>query len=139
MKRTLLALVTLVAGLLANDAAAQCDTIATICEKHISAEFVPDGQFHRALLRDDENAEFDMTFFGGTTYRLAGCSGLSDGNLVFNVLDRERNVLFSNADHGSAPYWDLVIAHTVDVTIEARLDPSKLSSGCAVLLVGIRR
>ena len=84
--RTLISTFTLVASLaFAAGASAQCDTIASLCEKNITAEYIPDGQFYRALLHDDEQAEFNLTLFGGTTYRVAACSGTSDGNLIFSV------------------------------------------------------
>lgn len=118
---------------------AQCDTIATLCEKNITAAYIPDGQFYRALLRADEVAEFDLTLFGGTTYRVAACSGTSDGNLIFSVYDKDRNLLYSNKDYNNDPYWDLVVANTLDVTINAELDPSKANSGCAVLLIGFKK
>lgn len=130
----------LAAGLLFGSvASAQCDTIASICEKHISAAYIPDGQFYRALLREDEMAEFDLTLYGGTTYRVAACSGLSDGNLIFSVLDKDRNVLYTNKEQNNDPYWDLVISSTIDVTIEAQLDQTKAASGCAVMLIGFKK
>ncbi len=130
----------LAAGILFGSAAsAQCDTIASICERHISASYIPDGQFYRALLREDEMAEFDLTLYGGTTYRVAACSGLSDGNLIFSVLDKDRTVLYTNKDQNNDPYWDLVITSTIDVTIEAQLDQTKAASGCAVMLIGFKK
>lgn len=139
MRRTIQSLL-LVAGLVcANGGFAQCDTIASLCEKNITAEYIPDGQFYRALLREDEVAEFDLTLFGGTTYRVAACSGTSDGNLIFSVYDKDRNLLFSNKDFNNDPYWDLVVANTLDVTINAELDPTKANSGCAVLLIGFKK
>ena len=125
--------------LLAASANAQCDTIASICEKHITTTYIPDGQFYRALLREDEMAEFSLTLFGGTTYRVAACSGTSDGNLVFSVLDKDRNVLYTNKEFNNDPYWDLVVSNTIDVTIEAQLDQTKASSGCAVMLIGFKK
>lgn len=135
-KRTLFAM--MLAGTMVG-AHAQCDTIATICEKHITTAYIPDGQFYRALLVGDEVAEFDLTLFGGTTYRVAACSGTSDGNLVFSVYDMQQNLLFTNKDQGNAPYWDLSITNTLDVTMQASLDPSKSGSGCAVLLIGFKK
>jgi len=138
--RTLKLLFALCAALLLGSAAsAQCDTIASLCEKHMTATYIPDGQFYRALLREDEVAEFGLTLFGGTTYRVVGCSGTSDGNLVFSVYDKDRNVLFTNKEHNNDPYWDLVIAHTLDVTVEAELDRTKANSGCAVMLIGFKK
>jgi hypothetical protein len=109
---------------LSVSAVAQCDTIASICEKHITTTYIPD---------------FDLTLFGGTTYRVAACSGTSDGNLVFSVYDKDRNVLYSNKEFNNDPYWDLVVSNTIDVTIEAQLDQTKASSGCAVMLIGFKK
>lgn len=120
-------------------ASAQCDTIATLCEKHITANFISDGQDYRSLLLDDEIAEFNMTLYGGSTYRFAACSGLADGNLIFSVYDQERNLLFTNKEYSNSPYWDFNITNTVDCIIEANLDPNSLASGCAVLLVGFKQ
>ncbi|MBS1646487.1 MAG: hypothetical protein JST67_04010 [Bacteroidetes bacterium] len=118
---------------------AQCDTIASVCAKHIISTFISDGQQYRALLLNpDETAEFKTTFFGETVYRLAACSGLTDGNLIFNIYDQERNLLFSNKDFKNAPYWDFKVKSTVDVTIEAKLNPVNGGSGCAVLLIGFK-
>lgn len=123
-----------------SKANAQCDTIANLCAKHIISSFISDGQQYRALLLNpDETAEFKTTFFGETVYRLAGCSGLTDGNLIFSIYDQERNLLFTNKDYKNAPYWDFKVKSTVEVTIEAKLDPSNNGSGCAVLLIGFKQ
>ena len=129
----------IVAGSLAKGHA-QCDTIANMCNKHISNQFISDGQQYRALLLNaDEIAEFNTTFYGGSTYRIAACSGMSDGNLVFSVFDKERNLLFTNSDYSNAPYWDFKIASTIDCIIEARLNNHNQGSGCAVLLIGFKQ
>ncbi|MFZ1687823.1 MAG: hypothetical protein WAU70_10400 [Flavobacteriales bacterium] len=116
-----------------------CDQIAEQCQRHITEQYIPDGQFYRTLLNGDETAEFDLTLFGGTTYRVAACSGTGDGNLFFSVVDKKGNVLFTNRDHGNGPYWDLVVSNTIDVAIEAQLDPAKAGSGCAVLMIGFKK
>jgi hypothetical protein len=120
---------------------AQCDSIASICAKHITAQYISDGQQYRALLLNaEETAEFKTTFFGNTVYRLAGCSGNSDGNLLFNIYDEENHLLFTNSSQKNAPYWDFKVRNTMDVRIEANLDPLKnASSGCAVLLIGFKQ
>ena len=119
---------------------AQCDTIASLCAKHIIASFVSDGQLYRSLLLNpEETAEFKSTFFGETVYRIAACSGMNDGNLIFNIYDQERNLLFTNKDYKNAPYWDFNVKSTVEITLEAKLDPSSNGSGCAVLLIGFKQ
>ena len=117
----------------------QCDTIADICVKHMTSGFLSDGQQYRALLRTDEMAEFDVTLYGGSTYRITACSGFGDGNLIFTILDQERNVLFSNNEYEMSPYWDFQMTSTMDVIIEAKLKPSDAESGCAVMLIGFRQ
>ena len=129
-----------VIGLITSTASfAQCDTIASLCDKHITASFISDGQDYRSLLLDDEIAEFNMTLYGGSTYRFAACSGLADGNLIFSVYDKERNLLFTNKDYANSAFWDFTITNTLDCIIEAQLDPNNLASGCAVLLVGFKQ
>jgi len=98
-----------------------CDTVATLCENNISKQYISDGQNYRALLLDDEIAEFNMVLYGGSTYRFAACSG------------------FTNKEHSNAPYWDFKITNTLDCIIEAQLDPNVSASGCAVLLVGFKQ
>jgi hypothetical protein len=120
---------------------AQCDTIANICAKHIISTFISDGQQYRALLlNSEETAEFRSTFFGETTYRIAACSGTSDGNLVFNIYDEKRNLLFSNRNQRNAPYWDFKVKSTLETIIEAQLDANRNpGSGCAVILIGFKQ
>ncbi len=116
---------------------AQCDTIASLCAKHIMSPYISDGQQYRALLLADQNAEFHATFYGGGTYRIAACTGLKDGNLVFSVFDEERNLLFSSKDFKNASYWDFKVNSTLDVILEATL--SGAQSGCAVVLIGFKQ
>src|ERR1035437_3725397 len=117
---------------------AQCDTIASVCAKHLASPFISDGQQYRALLLADQTAEFHTTFYGGATYRIAAASGFKDGNLVFSVYDEERNLLYSNKDFKNAPYWDFKVNSTLDVIIEANLGGSA-TSGCAVVLIGFKQ
>lgn len=136
MKRLLYIAAFIFGSLAAN---AQCETIADYCEHNLSADYISDGQFYRALLYNDQIAEFETTFFGGSRYRIAACSGTADGNLVFKIYDEEGNLLFSNKDFSNAPHWDFVVEATMHCTIEATLDTNKQTSGCAVLLIGFKQ
>jgi hypothetical protein len=141
MKNKILALSIAITGLLvATEAKAQmCDTIATICAKHLSTQYISDGQLYRTLLLNDQTAEFRTTFYGGTTYRVCACTGNTDGNLIFTIRDQDGNVLFSNKDYKNAPYWDFKINSTIDCVIEANLNPDGAASGCAVILIGFKQ
>lgn len=118
---------------------AQCDITADICQNHITDDFLSDGQHYRALLLTEQVAEFNATLYGGTTYRVAACSGTQDGNLLFRVYDKDRNLIFRNNEHQNAPYWDFKVESSMDVIIEAELDPIAGASGCAVMLIGFKR
>jgi hypothetical protein len=141
MKKGFITLLFIVCALaFTKNAAAQCDTVASLCTKHLTKQFISDGQQYRALLlNSEETAEFRTTFFGNTTYRIAACSGMSDGNLVFYVYDKDRHLLFTNNEHKNAPYWDFKIQSTLDCIIEAKLSASSTGSGCAVLLIGFKQ
>ncbi len=136
MKRLFLFLIAIVSVELAS---AQCDITADICQQHITDDYLSDGQHYRALLLTEQVAEFNATLYGHTTYRVAACSGTSDGNLVFRVYDEERNLIFKNTDFKNAPHWDFKLESTMDVIIEAELDPIAGASGCAVMLIGFLR
>ena len=75
---------------------AQCDEIADVCSKNFTKEYLSDGQEYRALLVDDQTAEFHLTLYGQSTYRFGACSGRDGGNLIFRVYDSERNEIFSH-------------------------------------------
>lgn len=138
-KLLLIAAMPMLAATAQVSAQAICEPIASRCTQYITSNYIPDGQFYRALLNEEETATFDLTMFGGTTYRVAACSGQTDGILIFSVYDKERNLLFSNRDHNNEPYWDLAVSNTLDVTLEANLDLSKVGSGCAVMLIGFKK
>lgn len=142
MKKKILKFVLVVFGFtLSNFATAQItDTVAVVCAKHLADNFISDGQQYRTLLvNSEETAEFHSTLFGGTLYRIAACSGLRDGNLIFWIYDNQRNLLFTNKDFKNAPYWDFKINNTLDCIIEAKLDGAKNSgSGRAVILIGFK-
>lgn len=141
MKKFILALSFVAASTCVNKLSAQCDSIANRCAKHIISTFISDGQQYRSLLlNSEEYAEFHTTFFGETTYRIAACSGTSDGNLIFNIYDQERHLLFSNRTQKNAPYWDFKVKSTVETIIEAQLDANRNpGSGCAVILIGFKQ
>ncbi|MBS1652386.1 MAG: hypothetical protein JSU07_10280 [Bacteroidetes bacterium] len=141
MKKILVTFSIIALTIAANKANAQCDSIASQCAKHIIASFISDGQQYRSLLlNSEETAEFRTTFFGETTYRIAACSGKSDGNLIFNIYDQDRHLLFTNRTQKNAPYWDFKVKSTLEVIIEGQLDANKNpGSGCAVILIGFKQ
>jgi len=122
-----------------SNASAQCDSTASVASKYLGDGFVSDGQSYRALIFDDQIAEFTTTLYGNSTYRIVGIAGLEKEQMHFSIYDEEDNILFSNAEHQNSPYWDFEINSTLDCRIEAKLDLVKQKSGCAVLLIGFEQ
>lgn len=128
----------LIAGGLYKTASGQADTIMRMCTQYMIPPYVSDGQQYRALITQGETAEFYTTFYGGSSYRIVSCSGLSEGSLIFSVYDKDRNLLFTNEDYNNSPYWNFKFESTVDCIIEARLAESE-RSGFAILLIGFKQ
>jgi hypothetical protein len=118
---------------------AQCDELTNACAKNFGNDFISDGQAYKSYLAGDQQAEYRTTFFEGITYRITGCSGSTDQSLLFEIYDLERNLLYSNKNFNNAAYWDLEIKNTIDCIIVTSLDPTKIDSGCGVLLIGFKR
>ena len=97
---------------------AQADKTMMLCNKHLQPPFVSDGQEYRALLNGSEIAEFNVTFYGGSTYRIIACSGIEEGKLIFSIYDRE---------------------NTVNLSIEAELEQNEGNSGFAFIQIGFKQ
>lgn len=117
----------------------QCDSTAFYAEKYLSSSYISDGQSYRALLFEDQIAEFNTTFYGGAKYRIVSFAGMERGQIQFTLFDEDNNVLFTNIDYTNSPYWDFEFESTMKCKIEAKLDLTKQKSGCAVLLIGFER
>ena len=118
---------------------AQCEEQIEQATKLLTDQFISDGQVYRALVYDDQLAEFDVTLYGGATYRIAAVTGNREGMLQFSLIDEENHVLFTNSEFENASYWDFKINSTLNCTLEAKLDLEQTKSGCAVILIGFER
>lgn len=125
--------------------AQECDSLVNVCYDYLKTDtknnkpFISDGQVYQAFVDVEQSAEFKVTLFGGTLYRIATTAGIADNFVIFNVRDEDGNILFSNEDFGNKPYWDFKVENTVNCYIEASLDMDKKISGCLVLLLGFQK
>ncbi len=139
MKKYIKLLIFLATILTSHNAMAQADTLLNFCASHLPSSYISDGQLYRTPLSKEETAEFNVTFYGETIYRVAACSGTTDGNLIFTIYDKSHNELFASADHKNTPYWDFKFNSTVDCIIEAQLDNLAPESGIAIILIGFKQ
>ena len=128
--------------------AQECDSLVNVCYRYLATKsaggraYISDGQVYQAFVDAEQSAEFKVTLYGDSWYRIAASAGTKDNYVVFNVWDQDReHLLFSNDmnDMNNEPYWDFYIANTIDVYIEAYLDIDKKVSGCMVLLIGFNK
>lgn len=125
--------------------AQECDSLVGVCYKYLATKtsngngYISDGQVYQAFVDAEQSAEFQVTFYGKSWYRIATTAGTKDNYVIFNVYDQERNLLFSNADFDNEPFWDFYIDNTLDVYVEAYLDIDKKVSGCLVILIGFNK
>ena len=84
MKKILIIALLLVGGLTTKtEAQVTCDSIASIANSYLRTPadtekkrvFISDGQVYRAFLEEDQVAEFSMTFYGNSTYRISTSAG----------------------------------------------------------------
>ncbi len=150
MKLIIKYLICVVAVFAINNSTVQaqtCDSLAGVCKKMLKTPgkadkgsvYVSDGQTYRAFLDEDQTSEFQTTFFGGNTYRIAASAGTRENYIIFEVRDNQNNLIFSNTDHKNASYWDFKVESSLDVVISMSLDANKKSSGCAVMLIGFKQ
>ena len=123
----------------------ECDSLSNVCYNYLSLDaktgkiFISDGQVYKAFVDAEQSAEFKVTLYGGSYYRIAATAGDKANYVIFSVYDKERNLLFTNEDFENKPYWDFKVENTLDCYIEARLDLDKKVSGCIVVLLGFQK
>lgn len=115
----------------------QPEALTQSCETCFQSPYIITGRPFKSILTGDEVAEFNLTLFEGTTYRIAAGS-MGDPNIIFSVYDNQRHLLFTNADKQNAPYWDFQATGYIDCLVEARLDNKKTESGFAILMTGFK-
>lgn len=144
--RALLILLTL-GALLLNPAStqAQCKNFAKkVCRLELTP-YIHDGNFNAAILTEGEDAELFKTFFAGQEYRIAVCSSETLSKVEFNVMDVDRNVLYSNVSRNFAPTWDFKVSATQQLIITVKVhenppssNPEVIASGCVAIMFGLK-
>ena len=102
MKYLLIALLSIVS--VGQAFSQDCERIVENCEKLLTkktngSEFISDGQVYTAFLDRNQEAVFQTTFFGGSTYRIAASAGDDENYVIFTIKDPQGQILFSNKNY----------------------------------------
>jgi len=121
------------------NASAQLDSVMAGCNTLLTDNYISDGQQYLSLISGDQTAEFSVVFYGGNTYRVISCGGNNSKDIILNIYDKYRNLLFSNTDYDNINYWNFQFESTIECFIEAKFVPGSNLSGFAVILIGLQK
>jgi hypothetical protein len=125
---------------LAHEAQAQCRTFVKNNCREAMGEYIPAENFNAAKLSPADEAEVQMTFYGGEDYRLLVCSQEILGDVNFQILDTDGNVLFDNADQDMVNTFDFRAAGTQEFIIRLKVSENENVAlnpqGCVAIMVG---
>lgn len=135
MKHTtfLLALVTLFAA----QANAQCRTFTKKNCLPVLDGYVQNENYNSAVLIPGDEAELELTFLGGSDYRVAVCSHPVLGAVEFDVLDDQGIRIWSNSD--GADHLDFRMENSQRLRFRVKVpdtDAAILHEGCVSILIG---
>ncbi|MFC2096406.1 hypothetical protein ACFLQ3_01750 [Bacteroidota bacterium] len=108
------------------------------CADFLTSGFVSDGQEYIAKLDENNKAKFYTTFYGGSQYRLIGCTDVKDYSMRLSVYDIEKNLLFCNKDYDYVPFWNFSFTSTIDCLIEIELEAEIHLNNEVKLLIGFK-
>lgn len=120
---------------------AQCKGFAKkICKAELGS-YTHDGNYHAAILVEGEEAELYKTFYSDQEYRLAICGSDNLPPVEFQVMDANKNILYSNADEDYSRTWDFKLESSQQLKIVIKVttfdqpsdDPA---SGCVAIMFG---
>ncbi|MGE0088088.1 MAG: hypothetical protein AB7S50_01275 [Bacteroidales bacterium] len=135
--KTVLFVVFTMLGSISN-ALAQNNSVSN-CSNLVNTDgYVSDGQEYLIKLDENNRARFKATFYGGSYYRIVGCTNISSSKMILTVYDTDKNILFCNKDYDYLPYWNFKFTSTVDCIIEFEFDRDIAIKEEVLLLIGFK-
>lgn len=88
---------------------AQCNQFAKkSCMPELNP-FTHNGQLNITPMAPGEEAELDLTFYSGMSYKLLVCAQEILGKAQFQVYDNKNKIVFDNKDHNFAKSWEFEV------------------------------
>lgn len=105
--------------------------------------YVQNDNFNSAVLIPGDEAELLLTFYAGKEYRLLVCGHPVLGDLEFEVLDTDDEVIYTNVDQEdkSDAKFDFKVATTQQLIVRIRVPEAESTStliheGCVSVMIG---
>lgn len=105
-------------------------------------EYIQNDNFNSAVLVPGDEAELLLTFYADKEYRLLVCSHPILGDLEFEVLDADENLIYSNEDKDDKSIFDFKVASTQQLIVRIMVPESEsmnnslVHEGCVSIMVG---
>lgn len=124
-------------------ASAQCEEFAQSECKSELGTYLHDGNYNATVLTQGQHIELVKTFYAGLNHRIVVCGANDLPDVLFEVLDADRNVIFSNKDEDYTMIWDFTVETSqqliVSVTIPISQDEKFAKNGCIAILLGFSK
>ncbi|MCK4663794.1 MAG: hypothetical protein KAT68_13060 [Bacteroidales bacterium] len=103
--------------------------------------FIHDGINNSKVLNSGQKFEVFKVFYKKQDYRIVICSDNNLPPLEFELLDMERNILFSNKEYNLSQLWDFSLDDSMQLIISVKVPDIKNTeqynkTGCVALIVG---
>lgn len=104
--------------------------------------YIQNDNFNSAVLIPGDEAELLLTFYANKEYRLLVCGHPVLGDLEFEVLDTDEEMIFSNADAADdKSSFDFKVASTQQLIVRIRVPENEapnalIHEGCVSVMVG---
>lgn len=104
--------------------------------------YVQNDNFNSAVLIPGDEAELLLTFYADKEYRLLICGHPVLGDIVFDVLDTDQEILYTNRDtEDKNNMFDFKVASTQQLIVRVRVpdleSPTAIThEGCVSIMIG---
>lgn len=103
-------------------------------------EYVFNGQLNTAILTRGEDAELMLSFYSGQKYRMYVCNEEQLGNVEYEIMDIDRNVIYKSKDNENK-LFDFKVPSTQQLILHVTVLGEKTKHaldfrGCVSILVG---
>lgn len=130
----------LLAAMQASMALGQCRSFVKNNCGDAMQGFIPGESFNAVKLFPGDVAEVEMTFFSDVDYRLLVCSHEILGDVHFQLVDKNEEIIYDNADREFREYFDFRLEGTrtlgLRIKVPEQSDAAINPQGCVAILLG---